>query len=93
MATGAYTRVALSTNSDFMYMHFQKTRRGLEVRPAMSVKLINKRHKKLIRSTIGAIFRRKKYHKWPDGAYMIEPSSQISVIALTSQKFEVVGSR
>ena len=32
--------------------------------------VITKRHLKIILSTFGAIFRRKKYHKWPDGAYI-----------------------
>ena len=32
--------------------------------------VITKRHLKIIPSTFGAIFRRKKFHKWPDGAYI-----------------------
>ena len=31
--------------------------------------VITKRHLKIIPSTFGTIFRRKNYHKWPDGAY------------------------
>ena len=32
--------------------------------------VITKRHLKIIPSTFDAIFIRKKYYKWPDGAYI-----------------------
>ena len=32
--------------------------------------VVTKRHLKIILSTFGAIFRRKKYHKWPDDVYI-----------------------
>ena len=39
---------------------------GAYIRVALSN---NSGHLKIIPSTFGAIFRRKKDHKWPDGAY------------------------
>ena len=41
--------------------------------------VITKRHLKIIPSMFGAIFRRKKYHKWPDGTYITVAPKLLSV--------------